>query len=95
MSKTTVIKFMTKEELVNMLVQIKNFRNPNTGKYHHKFKTSEECWANKWNRAEYKFNMNNLDFADVLICGEGYVRYYGRCFEVLDMMIRRFGFVEE
>lgn len=92
----SLIKFMTKEELVNILVQIRNFKNPRTGKFLKKYKTVEEHWANKWNLAEYKFNMKNLDFVDVLICGEGYVRYYyKRDGEVSDMMKERFGFVEE
>lgn len=95
MKKRVVIKFMKKEELVKMLVQIKNFRNPNTGKYHHKYKTHEEHMQNEWNLAEYRFNMKNLDFVDVLICGEGYVRYYSKQPEVMDMMIERFGFEEE
>lgn len=95
MKRTSLIKFMTKEELVQMLVQIKNFRNPKTGKFHHCYKTYEAHMNNKWNRAEYKFNLNNLDFVDVLIVGDGYVRYYGCCGEVLDMMKYRFGFTEE
>lgn len=95
MKRTSLVRFMTKEELVNMLVQTKNFRNPVTGKRHHKCQTAEEAWANKWNRAEYRFNLKKLDFVDVLICGEGYVRYYGQTAEVLDMMKERFGFVEE
>jgi hypothetical protein len=95
MKTTTMIKFMTKEELVKMLVQIKNFRNPYTHKAHHNYKTCEESWADPWNRAKYKFNMNNLDFADVLVCGEGYVRYCGRSYEVLEMLEEKFGFEEE
>lgn len=91
----SLIKFMTEEELVNMLVQIKNFRNPVTGKRHHKCYTVEEHWKNRWNVPEHKFNMKNLDFVDTLICGEGYVRYYGTNEEVLVMMKERFGFVEE
>lgn len=97
MKKTvTLIKFMTKEELVNMLVQIKNFRNPATGKYHHGFRTDEQCWSDKWVRAKYRFNMNNLDFIDPLIHDEGgYVRYSGASTEVLEMLIEEFGFNEE
>lgn len=92
---TSLVKFMTKEELVNMLVQIKNFRNPVTLKYHHPYKTIEENWANKWKRAEYNFNMKNLDFVDVLVAGEGYVRYYGGNDLTKDMLKERFGFIEE
>lgn len=96
MKSTTMIKFMTKEELVNMLVQIKNFRNPSTHKFHHGFKTAEECWADKWNQAKYAFNMNNLDFVDPLIYDEGgYVRYCGRRADVLQMLKEEFGFEEE
>lgn len=91
----SVIKFMKKEELVDMLVQIKNFRNPNTGKHFKKYQTCQDHWTNPWNRAEYRFNLKNLDFVDVLICGEGYVRYYGGNEDVLDMMRKRFGFVDE
>ena len=95
MKTTTMIKFMKKEELVNMLVQIKNFKNPRTGKFHHKFQTQRGHITNKWNLAEYRFNMKNLDFVDVLVCGEGYVRYYGWSSEVLEMLKERFGFEEE
>ena len=87
----TLIKFMTKEELVNMLVQIKNFRNPMTGKYHKKYVTD----GNKWSMAEHSFRLENLDFVDALICEEGYVRYTGKSQVVLEMMKERFGFVEE
>lgn len=95
MNKNSVIKFMKKEELVNMLIQIKNFRNPNTKKFLKKFKTCEESLANPWTYAEYRFNLKNLDYEDALICGEGYVRYYGKSEEVLEMMRKRFGFVDE
>lgn len=93
MSKTTLIKFMSKEELIKMLVQIKNFRNPITGKYHHSYRRYGD--NDGWNLAEYRFRLENLDFVDVLLCGEGYVRYTGCSGVVLDMMERRFGFVEE
>ena len=90
---TTLVKFMTKEELVEMLVQIKNFKHPVTRKWHHKFKTTEECWADPWNRAKYKFRMDNLDFVDALINDDGgYVRYTGASEEVLDMLKVKFGF---
>lgn len=92
---TTVIKFMKEKDLVDMLVRIRNWKNPNTRKYLRKYRTCDEHWANEWNCAEYKFNMKNLDFVDVLICGEGYVRYSGCSDEVLDMMRERFGFVDE
>lgn len=96
MSTVTLIKFMKKEELVKMLCEIKNFRNPVTGKHHHGFKTCEESWADRWNRARYKFNMNNLDFVDPLIYDDGgYVRYTGRSFEVLEMLKIEYGFEEE
>lgn len=92
---TTVIKFMKEKDLVDMLVRIRNWRNPNTKKYLKKYCSAEKHWENEWNLAEYKFNMRNLDFVDVLICGEGYVRYFGCSDEVLDMMRERFGFVDE
>ena len=47
MKGITLIKFMTKEELVDMLTQIKNFKNPYTHKAHHGYKTAEESWADK------------------------------------------------
>ena len=90
---TTLVKFMTEEELVKMLVQIKNFKNPVTKKHHHCYQRNP--LSNKWNLAEYSFKLKNLDFVDVLICGEGYVRYSGCSEEVLQMMKCRFGFVEE
>lgn len=95
MKNMSVIKFMKKDELVGMLVQIKNFKNPVTRKFHHKFQTCEDHWVNQWTLAEHHFNMKNLDFVDVLICGEGYVRYYGRNERVFEMMRERFGFVDE
>lgn len=96
MKPTTYIKFMTKEELVNMLIQIKNFKNPITKKHHHKYKTCEENWSDRWNRAKYRFNMNNLDFVDALIYENGgYVRYHGACEEVFEMLRIEFGFREE
>lgn len=92
----SLIKFVTKEELVNMLIQIRNFRNPNTGKHYKKYKTWQEHMDNKWGRAEHYFQMRNLDFVDVLICGEGYVRYYyNKSTETVDMLKLRFGFLEE
>jgi hypothetical protein len=93
----TLIKFMTKEELVNMLIQIKNFRNPVTKKRHHGYVTGDEIFKDKWHRAKHKFNMNNLDYVDALIFEDGgYVRYHGACDEVLDMLKVKFGFeIEE
>lgn len=90
--KTTLVKFMTEEELINMLVKIKNFRNPNTGKYHHAYRTNGGM---AWSRAEYGFRLSNLDYVDVLLSKSGYVRYCGCSEAVLDMMKYRFGFVEE
>ena len=96
MKAITLIRFMTKEELVDMLVQVKNFKNPVTGKYHHGFKSAEQSLADQWNRAKYRFNMDNLDFVDALINDDGgYVRYHGASEEVLDMLRIKFGFEEE
>jgi hypothetical protein len=97
MKKTvTLVKFMTKEELVNMLIQIKNFINPVTKKRHHCYRTADQCLDDKWHRAKYKFNMNNLDYVDALIYEEGgYVRYTTWCKEVIDMLKTEFGFEEE
>jgi hypothetical protein len=96
MEKTTLVKFMTREELVSMLVQIKNFKNPDTGKYHHAFKTCEQHWADRWNCARYRFNMKNLDYVDALVYDDGgYVRYTGCAYEPLMMLKHEFGFREE
>lgn len=96
MKPTTYVKFMTKEELVNMLVQIKNFRNPNTGKFHHGFMKTEDHWMDRWSCAKYRFNMNNLDFVDALTYDDGgYVRYHGASEEVFEMLKTKFGFREE
>lgn len=92
----SVIKFMKKEELIEMLVKIRNWKHPDTKRFLKKYRTCEECWANEWTLAEYKFNMKNLDFVDVLICNEGYVRYYySKRTCAVDMLIERFGFIEE
>ena len=96
MKKVTMVRFMTKEELVDMMIQLRNFVNPNTRKRHHRCRTAEECWADPWNRARYGFNMNNLDYVDALILPDGgYVRYYGAADDVLDMLKIKFGFEEE
>lgn len=96
MRTVTMVKFMNKEELVNMLIQIKNFRNPTTGRYYRKYNTAEESWADRWTWAKSCFNMNNLDFVDPLINPDGgYVRYTGRSYKVVEMLKEEFGFREE
>ena len=93
MKAVTMIKFMKKEELVDMIVQIKNFKHPVTHKAHHRYVTGDDAYLDKWNRAKYRFNMNNLDFVDPLMNDEGgYVRYHGASSEVLDMLKEVFGF---
>ena len=92
----TLIKFMTKEELVNMLVQIKNFRHPTLHKRCHGYKTGDGAFKDKWRVAKHKFNMNNLDYVDALVFEDGgYVRYDSAVDEVLDMLKEKFGFEEE
>ena len=96
MKAKTLVKFMTKEEFVEMITQIKNFINPVTHKRHHGYGTYEEHLNDPWNRAKYRFNMKNLDFVDTLINDDGgYVRYRGASEEVMNMLIVKFGFEEE
>jgi hypothetical protein len=92
----TLVKFMKQEELVDMLTQIRNFKNPNTGRMHHGYRSNEVSLNDEWNRAKYRFNMNNLDYLDPLMNEEGgYVRYRGCSEEVLAMLRIKFGFEEE
>lgn len=96
MKAITLMKFMTKEEFVEMITQIKNFKNPVTGKMLHGYGTYTARMNDIWRRAKYRFNMNNLDFVDALINPEGgYVRYHGAQDEVLDMLKYKFGFEED
>ena len=91
----TLIKFMNKEELVDMIIQIKNFRNPNTGAFHHKYRTCQEKIDDKYRMAKHRFNISNLDYVDILLLDEGYVRYRGCSEIVLSMLKCKFGFSEE
>ena len=95
MKGITLVRFMTKEEFVDFITQIKNFRHPVLHRWHHGFKSCEASWSDPYNRAKYRFNMKNLDYADVLIVGEGYVRYHGASEEVLEMLKVKYGFEEE
>jgi hypothetical protein len=88
----TLIKFMTKEELIKMMSSIKNFKyNGRCIKPYGHY--NEPNWVT---RAKHTFKISRVDYVDVLLVGEGYVRYDSRKDSIIyDMLTELYGFVEE
>ena len=108
MGSVTYVKFMTREELINMLTEIHRFnmitrdgrkltmdnRVSNSRPVYEDYKTGTICY-----RAT-AFKLNAFDYLDCLTSGEGYVRYssfkYGKKDSAQGkILIERYGFKEE
>lgn len=86
----TMIKYMKQEELIAMVCECKNLCHPVTGKRHHKQADTPRDHV----YGRFAFNIKRMDYLDVLLLGEGYVRYETRTPEVIELL-RLYGFVEE
>lgn len=105
MATVTCIKYMTKEELINMLLEIHRFsmkskegKNKIIDKRIDEFKPEYITFSNVkiCNRAT-AFKLDAFDMEDCLKCGEGYVRYnsfgyYKRLPKQAEILIERYGF---
>lgn len=107
MASVTYVKFMTREELVKMLTEIHRFSIKDTeGKTvtvdnrlyrptYEKFNDVTICWH------ATAFKLSAFDMNDVLVSGEGYVRYnsysYGNKKETPQgvILINKYGFERE
>lgn len=107
MGSVTYVKFMTREELINMLTEIHRFdmitrdgrkltidkRVSDNRPTYKDFNTITICY-----RAP-AFKLSAFDYLDCLISGEGYVRYNSFKYSKEDTpqgkILKRYGFKEE
>ena len=108
MGSVTYVKFMTREELINMLTEIHRFDMiPRDGR---RLTIDKRASENRPTYENYKtvticyrataFKLNAFDYLDCLTSGEGYVRYNSYKYGKKDtrqgkILIERYGFKEE
>ena len=86
----TLIKYMKKEELIKMMKSIKKFKMDGRAP---KGNTDPNLY---WRRAKHNVQIENIDYIDVLLCDEGYVRVETeRYSDVYNLFILKYRFYEE
>ena len=95
----SLVKFMTKEELVNMVSYIMDYNNEQANKYDsfaEAYCIGGDEWR-EWASLHRSFKLERLDYEDVFLFEDGgYVRYNAGFMEYFaELLKKKFGFVEE